>query len=76
MKTETISGALIAAAISFINALVALYLNDPELTWSMIKESAWIGMIGGATLQFLKDYQALNTRKAISKLTGGTDATT
>ena len=67
---ETITGALIAALISFLNALVALYLNDPELTFEMIKQSAWIGMIGGATLQFLKDYQALSTRRALSKLTG------
>ena len=71
-KIDTASGAVIAALINFVTAFVALFMNDPNLTVGMIAQAAWIGMVGGALLQFLKDYQAISTRRVINKLTGGT----
>ena len=71
MKVETITGAAIAALISFLNALLALFMNDKEMTFAMIQQAAWVSMIVGALIQFLKDYQALSTRKLISNITGG-----
>ena len=75
MKIETASGAVIAALISFGNALLALFMNDAELTFGAISQAAWVGMVVGAGVQFLKDYQALSTRRAIGKLTGNGDQT-
>ena len=75
MKVETISGAVIAALISFGNALLALFMNDTSMTFGAITQAAWVGMIVGASVQFLKDYQSLSTRRAIGKLTGTGDQT-
>jgi len=70
---NTIIGAFIAAVVNFLTALVALFVNDPELTFAMIKQAAWVGMIGGAAIQFFKDYQALSTRRLVNKVTGTGD---
>jgi len=70
---NTVVGALIAALISFGNALLALYMNDPELTFAMITQAAWVGMIVGAVVQFLKDFQAISSRRLINKITGTGD---
>ncbi len=69
MNMETVSGAAIAALISFGNALLALFMNDTEMTLGMVSQAAWIGMVVGASVQFLKDYQALSTRRVIGKMT-------
>jgi hypothetical protein len=70
---NTIVGALIAAAISFGNALLALFMNDAELTFAAISQAAWVGIIVGAALQFLKDYQAITTRRLVNKVTNSGD---
>jgi len=70
---NTIIGAVIAALISFGNALLALFLNDPELTFGMIRQAAWVGLVGGFVVQFLKDYQAISTRRAVNSLTDSGD---
>ena len=70
MKVETLSGALIAALIGFLNALLALFLNNPEFTFAQITQAAWVGMLLGAVVQFLKDYQAISTRRIVANLTG------
>ena len=70
---NTIIGAAIAAAINFLTALTALFVNDPELTFAMIKQAAWVGIIGGALIQFFKDYQAISTRRLVNKVTGSGD---
>ena len=73
MNVNTIVGALIAALISFGNALLALFMNDPNLTFGMITQAAWVGIVVGAVVQFLKDYQALSTRRLVNKVTGTGD---
>lgn len=70
---NTILGAFIAVLIGFGNALLALYMNDPNLTFGMITQAAWVGMIVGASVQFLKDYQAISTRRLVNKITGTGD---
>lgn len=70
---NTIVGALLAALIGFGNAILALYMNDPNLTFGMITQAAWVGMVVGAIVQFLKDYQALTTRRLVNKVTGTGD---
>lgn len=70
---NTIVGAVLAALIGFGNALLALYMNDPDLTFGMITQAAWVGMVVGAVVQFLKDYQALTTRRLVNKVTGSGD---
>lgn len=69
VNVNTISGAVIAALISFFNAVLALFLNNPEFTFGMITQAAWVGIIVGAGVQFLKDYQALSTRRLVNKVT-------
>lgn len=70
---NTISGALIAALISFINAVMALFMNDPELTFAMIAQATWFSMIVGGATHFFKDYQAISTRRILNKLTNSGD---
>ncbi len=69
VNVNTIVGALVAALLNFLTAVVALFANDAELTLSMITQAAWISMIGGAVIQFLKDYQAISARRLINKIT-------
>ncbi len=69
---ETIGGAVIAALILFGSTLMALFQQDPELTFGMISQAAWVSIIGGSAVAFLKDYQALGSRRLISKMTGKT----
>ncbi len=67
MKIETITGAALAALIGFLNALLALFLNNPEFTFGMITQAGWVGLVVGAAVQFLKDYQAISVRRLTSK---------
>ncbi len=73
VNVNTITGAVIAALISFFNAILALFLNNPEFTFGMITQAAWVGIIVGTVVQFLKDYQALSTRRLVNKVTGTGD---
>lgn len=70
MNTETIIGALIAAVIGFFTALLALLVSDSVHEIGDIAQLSWIVAGVGALISFLKDYQAINTRKAIAKITG------
>jgi len=69
MKIETICGALIAAVILLVSNLMSLFAQDVELTFAMIGQATWVSVVGGALVAFLKDYQAVSTRRVISKLT-------
>lgn len=71
MKIETIVGAVVAALILFISSITTLFTENPELTFMQIKEATWVSIIGGALVAFLKDYQAISSRRLVSKLTGG-----
>lgn len=70
---NTIIGAAVAAIINFLTALVALFANDAELTFGLISQAAWVSIIGGAAIQFFKDYQAISTRRLVNKVTGTGD---
>jgi hypothetical protein len=69
VNVNTITGAVIAALISFFNAILALFLNNPDFTFSMITQAAWVGIVVGTIVQFLKDYQAISTRRLVNKFT-------
>ena len=73
MNVNTITGALLAALLSFANALLALFVNDAEMTFAMIKQAAWVSMILGAVIQFIKDYQALSVRRLVNNVSGTGD---
>ena len=70
---NTIIGALIAATILFVSNITTLFMENPDLTVDVIKQSAWVSIIGGAVVAFLKDYQAISTRKVINKVTKNGD---
>ena len=72
MKVETATGAALAALISFLSALNALFMNDATLTFGDITTSAWVGMVTGAAINFAKDFKAIDSRRAIAKLKGTT----
>ena len=69
-QINTIVGALIAALIFFVGAIVTLFANDPDLTFDTISQAAWVAAGGGAALQFLKDFQAVTVRRLAGKVTG------
>ena len=66
---NTIIGALIAAIILFVSSITTLFMENPELTFGAIKQSAWVSIVGGAIVVFLKDYQAISTRRLVNKVT-------
>lgn len=70
MKTENVLGAAIAAVIGFLTAMLALLVQDGVNSIGDISQLAWIVAGVGALIAFLKDYQAINTRKAIANITG------
>lgn len=70
MKAETILGAFIAALIGFGTGLLAL-LQQPDATVSGITQTAWVVLAVGSAISFLKDFQAISTRRALTKVTGG-----
>jgi len=67
---ETIIGALIAALILFFTAVLALLTQEGVNSLADIGQIPWIVAGLGALISFLKDYQALSTRKLIGTLTG------
>ncbi len=69
MNVNTLVGALIAALILFTSSIVTLFAENPELTFGAIKQSAWVSIVGGAVVAFLKDYQAISTRRLVNKVT-------
>ncbi len=75
MKIETIGGALIAALILFVTGFMALLQQEGVASWRDISEVAWWILGGGSLLSFLKDFQALSTRRVIAKITGNQNVT-
>jgi hypothetical protein len=73
VNTNTLVGALIAALILFTSSMVTLFVENPDLTFDMIKTSSWVSISGGALIAFLKDYQAISTRRLVNKVTGSGD---
>ncbi len=71
MKMETVGGALIAAGILFVSSVVTLFTNDPNLTFGELSQATWVSLVGGTAVAFLKDYQAVSTRRIISGLKFG-----
>ncbi len=66
-------GALVAALILFLSSMVTLFTNDPTLEFDTISTAVWVSIAGGAAIAFLKDFQAITTRRLINKATGSGD---
>jgi hypothetical protein len=66
---NTIIGALIAALILFGSSVVTLFTNNPELTFADLTTATWVSLVGGAAVAFLKDYQAISTRRLVNRVT-------
>jgi hypothetical protein len=73
MNTNTLIGAVVAAAILFVSSMVTLFTNDPYLEFDMISTAVWVSIGGGALVAFLKDYQSITTRRFIAKATKSKD---
>jgi hypothetical protein len=70
---NTIIGAVVAALILFASSIVTLFTADPNLTFADITTATWVSVVGGGLIAFLKDYQALSTRRLVNKLTNSGD---
>lgn len=68
-----IIGALIAALILFLSSIVTLFTSDPTLEFADIATATWVSIAGGAMVAFLKDFQAISTRRLINKATNTGD---
>lgn len=66
---NTIIGAVIAALIAFITGAIALMQGDGVMQISDISDLQWFILAGGALVTFLKDYQAIATRRMLNKVT-------
>jgi len=73
MNLNTIVGAVIAALILFFTGMLALLQTEGVETISDIGQIAWIVLGVGALVSFLKDYQAISTRRLVNKITGSGD---
>ena len=73
MNVNTLVGALIAALILFGSSVVTLFTNNPDLTFAQLSTATWVSLVGGAAIAFLKDYQAITTRRLVNKVTGTGD---
>ncbi len=60
---QIVLGALIAALIGFGTAVIALLTQEGVTQLSDISTISWIVVAIGAGLNFLKDFQAVTTRK-------------
>lgn len=63
MKVTTFIGAAIAAFIGFMTAIIALFIENPDLTVGQISQATWIVVGGGAIVAFAKDAQTVWLRK-------------
>ena len=63
IQGETIFGAIIASLICFFSSLVTLLSQDGVNSLTQISEAAWISLVAGTLIAFLKDYQALAVRR-------------
>lgn len=70
---NTILGALLAALLLFVSTIVTLFAENPALTFDTIGQATWVSIGGGAIAAFLKDFQALWTRRQINRLTRSGD---
>jgi hypothetical protein len=70
---NVVIGALIAAVILFLSSVVTLFTNDPSLEFGQISTAVWVSIGGGAAIAFLKDYQAITTRRLINRATKSGD---
>jgi hypothetical protein len=73
MNVNTLVGALIAALILFGSSVVTLFTSNPDLTFADLTTATWVSLLGGAAIAFLKDYQALTTRRLVNRVTGSGD---
>jgi hypothetical protein len=73
MNVNTLVGAFIAALILFGSSVVTLFTNNPDMTFADLSTATWVSLVGGAAVAFLKDYQALTTRRLVNKVTGTGD---
>ncbi len=71
MKVETILGAVLAAIILLGTGFIALLTQEGVTSLSDIGQIPMIVLGVGAAIGFLKDYQAISTRRAIAKLRSG-----
>lgn len=70
MKIETLLGALVAAVIGGLTAFLAL-LNQAGVNGpGDISTNAWYVLLVGVALAFGKDFQALTSRRILSRFTG------
>jgi len=70
---NTFIGALTAALILFLSSMVTLFTNDPYLEFSGITTAVWVSVGGGAAVAFLKDFQAISTRRMLNRVTKSGD---
>ena len=70
MKIETSLGALIAALLVFLAGALALLQQPNVAELSDVSGMAWIVLGIGALVSFLKDFNALWTRRHLAKVTG------
>lgn len=73
MNLNTLIGAGIAALILFGSSVVTLFTSNPELTFAQLTTATWVSLVGGAAIAFLKDYQAITTRRLVNRVTGSGD---
>jgi len=70
---NTIVGALIAAVIAGLTAALAVLSGDTVTSLSDVSPLQWVILGIGVAITFFKDYQAISTRRLVSKVTGSGD---
>lgn len=67
---NTLIGAFLASLIGFLTATLAVFQQAGVENFSDVPTSTWVVLAIGATVAFLKDYQAVVARRVLSTMTG------
>lgn len=68
MKSEVLIGAGIAALMFFLGSITTLFSENPDLSFSSMKDSTLVVLIAGTLSHFLKDFHAVWVRNFVNKV--------
>ena len=70
---NSVIGAAIATLIALLTATLALLQGEGVTSLGDISQLQWIILVIGGAITFLKDLQAISTRRVINNVTGSGD---
>lgn len=73
MKVNTLTGAAISGAITFLVGATALLQTQEVAVVTDISQAEWLVLTFGSLISFLKDAQAVRVRRMVNRVTHSND---